>query len=166
MFSLALLVSDPKATSRCLQSPGRAALSVRHTAEIPVCQFKWRSPSSSACAFTSIAKYSGKQGHRDIPSGKSLSQKPTKRQHLQKTATQGGSSLLLSSLNILPFLFAANWSPSNYSQAVWDAREQHHWRKKIFHSSPSPPCGRCASLLQLWWALHVPLGQALHSSRV
>lgn len=56
MFCSALLVSDPKATSRCLQSLGRAALSVKRAAEIPVCQFKWHSPSSDACIFKSAAK--------------------------------------------------------------------------------------------------------------
>lgn len=66
LFYSALLVSDPKATSRCLQSPGSAALSVKRTAEIPVCQFKWHSPSSTACIFKSTAKC-GKQGTHSYP---------------------------------------------------------------------------------------------------
>lgn len=66
LFCSALLVSDPKATSRCLQSLGRAALSVKSEAEIPVCQFKWQSPSSNACIFKSAAKC-GKQGTHSYP---------------------------------------------------------------------------------------------------
>lgn len=66
MFCSALLVSDPKATSRCLQSLGRAALSVKCAAEIPVCQFKWHSPSSNACILKSATKC-GKQGTQSCP---------------------------------------------------------------------------------------------------
>lgn len=115
MFCLALLVSDPKATSRCLQSLGRAALSVKCAAEIPVCQFKWHSPSSDACVFKSAAKC-GKQGMCSYPlwreqvSGAgeqcNILERPKGKQH-------GGFLPLLSSINLLAFFsaFAACWLP-------------------------------------------------------
>lgn len=146
MFSSALLVSDPKATSRCLQSPGRAALSVRRAAEIPVCQFKWHSPSSSACIFRSTAKC-GKQGTQLSPPERAYPRSQQARQHPQKTATQGGSFLLLSSFNMLPFFFFL--LPAGLPARQHVMHEDSITGEESFHSSPSPPYCRCASFLQL-----------------
>lgn len=181
MFCLALLVSDPKATSRCLQSLGRAALSVKCAAEIPVCQFKWHSPSSNACVFKSAAKC-GKQGMCSYPlwreqvSGAgeqyNILERPKGKQH-------GGFLPLLSSINLLAFFFL-HLLPAGFLVHLLTARQTSKYSISIAvqelqdsiagergsHSSPSHSWCRGVYLsLSCPQALNVHRGQGFCSSQ-
>lgn len=165
MFSSALLVSDPKATSRCLQSPGRAALSVRRAAEIPVCQFKWHSPSSSACIFRSTAKC-GKQGTQLSPLERAYLRSQQAKQHPQKTATQGGSFLLLSSFNMLPFFYLLPAGLPVQPGSLCCMRTASLEKKVSINLLHLPTVDVHLSSNSALGALHVHLVQDLHSSGV
>lgn len=137
MFCSALLVSDPKATSRCLQSLGRAALSVKCAAEIPVCQFKWHSPSSNACIFKSAAKC-GKQGTHSYPFWKEHvlgdgKQGCTLKRHKQKHCRVDFSHyypLLICWLFCICCQLAIQYIYSQAVSKVCAVGGQHCWRKR------------------------------------
>ena len=170
MFCLALLVSDPKATSRCLQSLGRAALSVKRTAEIPVCQFKWHSPSSNACIFKSTAKC-GKQGTHSYPlwkehvSGAGKQGNALKRKQCRVDFSCYYPILICWLFHLLLTCLPVHVQPGRLQSVC--CRRTASLEKKVpiclVHLRTVEVCIFCSAAMQ---ALHIHLGQDLHSSRV
>jgi len=141
LFCLALLVSDPKATSRCLQNLGRAALSAQksqfvnsngtHLAAMPAYLNPQPSVGSRACTA--------------IPSGKNVLGAGKQGKHPQKSQNEtirGGFFLLLSSINMLAFSIAGNWPPSTSrarQTSTCMLQEDSITGEGSSHSSPSHP---------------------------